>query len=666
MMELGFLETADEILPGSSHDFDDARQSLVVTATRDYRKNEQAFISYGTAGNGSLLLGGGFVLEKNRFDSVEVPLTVLCDSRRLPLLLTCAPEAPTVSYVLPTFEFLQVPEDSELADGKCAPFITKHLLTFEKPLPTSLLAYVRLERMSDADLNLFEKKLKAKRKPDIRAALSSDDSLPSIQELLAVGALRGVLHAMLDEYPTTLAEDLRTLASGSEHMAVAATATRDGLTFGEAGTGGGRDDGSGDDASSGGGGGGGSGSGGGGDDGGDGGGSGKRDAQSEGGASESVSKAVDVARRRMATILRSSEKTILHKALRHLDWRICFQIKSLLNSMMLQHRFFRVEGERAWLNQLIRRQSVIDERQERCERAIERLHAASLGSGHVNAAMHAQTVAAIFLILAGHDEHPLAGCAAFIPAASPLVGDHSNSHVVPVLKPSILKRDKQEAARGALSYLAFWEEKMTLWNAYLLGQWGVAKGMNIEAASSIQREAEQILKEWACSVPTSPALSSIAAFAPLIELGAGTGLWASELRVRGVDIIAFSQKTSAGESRAPFVLEGGPEVLDSGKHDERTLVLMWPDTEGVGDYGAKCLRRYKGGILVLVGEWHDRTYTGHGKSFSPEFQGLVHSHFTLVDEQRLPNWPLLFDTLRIWKRNQMMQLVTPEHRQQSD
>eukprot|EP00965_Chrysotila_dentata_P054315 1801720-Pleurochrysis_carterae.AAC.1 len=35
----------------------------------------------------------------------------------------------------------------------------------------------------------------------------------------AVGALRGVLHAMLDEYPTTLAEDLRTLASGSEHMA---------------------------------------------------------------------------------------------------------------------------------------------------------------------------------------------------------------------------------------------------------------------------------------------------------------------------------------------------------------------------------------------------------------------------------------------------------------
>eukprot|EP00965_Chrysotila_dentata_P142990 4725252-Pleurochrysis_carterae.AAC.1 len=115
---------------------------------------------------------------------------------------------------------------------------------------------------------------------------------------------------------------------------------------------------------------------------------------------------------------------------------------------MLQHRFFRVEGERAWLNQLIRRQSVIDERQERCERAIERLHAASLGSGHVNAAMHAQTVAAIFLILAGHDEHPLAGCAAFIPAASPLVGDHSNSHVVPVLKPSILKRDKQEAVRN--------------------------------------------------------------------------------------------------------------------------------------------------------------------------------------------------------------------------
>ena len=93
------------IEPGTSHRFDEERQMLVVTATQHYKKGEQAFISYGPAGNGSLLLGGGFCIDPNRFDSVEVPLTVRCDSIRIPLYLMLAPEAPPPSE-LPTFEFL--------------------------------------------------------------------------------------------------------------------------------------------------------------------------------------------------------------------------------------------------------------------------------------------------------------------------------------------------------------------------------------------------------------------------------------------------------------------------------------------------------------------------------------------------------------------------------
>ena len=50
------------------------------------------------------------------------------------------------------FEFLKVPEDDALADGAMAPFVSKHLLTLACPLPAALLAYVRLERLSDADL----------------------------------------------------------------------------------------------------------------------------------------------------------------------------------------------------------------------------------------------------------------------------------------------------------------------------------------------------------------------------------------------------------------------------------------------------------------------------------------------------------------------------------
>ena len=61
-----------------------ARQQLVVVAAAPYGAGEQAFISYGGASNGSLLLGSGFALRRNRFDAVEVTLTAKCDARRRP------------------------------------------------------------------------------------------------------------------------------------------------------------------------------------------------------------------------------------------------------------------------------------------------------------------------------------------------------------------------------------------------------------------------------------------------------------------------------------------------------------------------------------------------------------------------------------------------------
>ena len=61
-------------------------------------------------------------------------------------------QAPTGADELPTFEFVHVPEDDELASGVGAELITKHRLTATAPLPPSLVAYVRLERMNAVEL----------------------------------------------------------------------------------------------------------------------------------------------------------------------------------------------------------------------------------------------------------------------------------------------------------------------------------------------------------------------------------------------------------------------------------------------------------------------------------------------------------------------------------
>ena len=49
---------------------------LVVRATRDYARGEQAFFSYSGTSNGRLLMSGGFVLAENMWDSVELALTI--------------------------------------------------------------------------------------------------------------------------------------------------------------------------------------------------------------------------------------------------------------------------------------------------------------------------------------------------------------------------------------------------------------------------------------------------------------------------------------------------------------------------------------------------------------------------------------------------------------
>ena len=100
---------------------------------------------------------------------------------------------------------------------------------------------------------------------------------------------------------------------------------------------------------------------------------------------------------------------------------------------------------------------------------------------------------------------------------------------------------------------------------------------------------------------------------------------------------------------SPFVQEGGPEKVS--EHSDRSLLLVWPDYNGTGSYGMRCLESYKGSTLLLVGEWKGRAMTGpHGQSFSMEFQEAVEAGWDVVEQIRLPSWPLFLDGLTVWSR----------------
>jgi hypothetical protein len=194
-------------------------------------------------------------------------------------------------------------------------------------------------------------------------------------------------------------------------------------------------------------------------------------------------------------------------------------------------------------------------------------------------------------------------------------------------------------------------------------------GLEHEAMKLMQDEIPTLQQQYAFAVPTRRALSAIAAHGPLLEVGAGTGYWASLLSEMGVDIVAFNStawtprfnwdKTAAeaviSDCQYMQMKVAGPEAALSSKG--RALVLMWPDWGGAGIFGLEALEMFEGKTLICVGEWAGHTLGAFhpsmrptGQSFSAEFQKQVEAQFDLLEKTYLPSWPLNGDVVQIFQR----------------
>ena len=658
LMAPGFdlFNHSDTLTPGTSHYYSEERQMLIIVATYDHAAGEQAFISYGTASNGSLLLAGGFVLPSNRFDYLEVPLTSPVDASRLQTYMMAAPDADATGGggELATFEFLQVPDDDTLvaSEGGCAPFTTRHLLTLSKPLPLPLLTYVRLDRLSDDELALHARRGAKEGGKPLYELVRADAPLDAMNEVLSLGALRGVLSSLLAGYPSTLEQDDATLA------AAAAPVRAPGKSSGDEGSAA----------------------------------AAALDGGSEGGARLSE-------RARSALLLVRSEKCILRASLAAVSSRLLPQLQALVGDAAKQESACRKSAQ-PWAGMLARRASLLANAQNaaRVHRTFERLHACSLGDGDAEtAALAAQGGAALFVLLAGLASHPLAPATQYIPEAGPF-GDGiaaaeagaaaSPLPPLPPLSPLMLAGATaavvgEEAPEGRsatspppLPYLALYVEKLRFWGCYLLAQWGVARAVAITECDTMRGEALGLRDAWSYALPTEAALAAIGQRGPIVEVGAGNGVWAAALRQRGVDVVAYDTPVwsdayagggaagAAGkvlmgkrveESEGGGVREGGAE--SAAAHADRALLLVWPDYAGRGTYAREALRAYTGQTLLLVGEWRGRTFGGgaqgpteDGEAFSAAFQQQVESDFEVVEQHRLPSWPWYVDCLVVWRR----------------
>ena len=211
------------------------------------------------------------------------------------------------------------------------------------------------------------------------------------------------------------------------------------------------------------------------------------------------------------------------------------------------------------------------------------------------------------------------------------------------------------------------------WSSRLFSQLTTSHIFSLSDANAIAQESSALRKRHALSVPTSEALAEINKYSPVLEMCCGSGLWSRRLHEIGCDVTSYTSSLFDDDVRdvrwfdSTMTCEDEKAVVVAetlARH--KTLVLMWIDKGGEGNRGLDMVQCYEGDTLILVGEWSDRTYGSYvsflpesGASFSKPFQKYVEENFSLVNEVPVGNWPMYDASLRVWKRREPFRPKTP-------
>jgi len=150
------------------------------------------------------------------------------------------------------------------------------------------------------------------------------------------------------------------------------------------------------------------------------------------------------------------------------------------------------------------------------------------------------------------------------------------------------------------------------------------------------------LAHYSWSVPTHDAVDAIAGFAggrSVLEVCAGSGLWARLLTAAGATVLATDGAPPSYIAYAPVAaLEA--EAAARAHPECRMLFVCWPPL--ANDCAYRALAAFGGDRLAFGG---DARFTA-----DPTFHGLLGRQWALRHELLLPSWPGLDDRLYLYER----------------
>jgi len=161
-------------------------------------------------------------------------------------------------------------------------------------------------------------------------------------------------------------------------------------------------------------------------------------------------------------------------------------------------------------------------------------------------------------------------------------------------------------------------------------------------------DRSKLCSQYSWAVPTDEAIKALVNASPLVEIGAGTGYWASLIAAAGGEVLAFDRVVPGPENeyhagvqhKYHEILIGGPE--DAAAYPEHTLFLCWPPYDKPMAHEA--LKHYTGSRLIFVGE------SEGGCTADWKFFRELDDSWEEEDYVQIPTYQGIHDALWVYKR----------------
>jgi len=158
---------------------------------------------------------------------------------------------------------------------------------------------------------------------------------------------------------------------------------------------------------------------------------------------------------------------------------------------------------------------------------------------------------------------------------------------------------------------------------------------------------DTLVREYSWSVPTEEAINMIAKYSPIIEVGAGTGYWASLITAAGGKVDCYDlHPPGISDNSYRHEIQHHPILPVSWLKWENTtsksLLLSWPPYDS--PMGLDTLRKYRGDTLIYIGEGQ------YGCCAGDNFFEELDEKWIEVEGCNLPQWDGIHDHLTIYRR----------------